>query len=149
MAPLRALLLIAALATVGTAQGRGRGHDKHDKHDNRRVVTRVREVYTPYDRRSDARVITTWYRSHPTEYRRVVALHRPGYIFAPGYETRIVRTRVLPVAFRSYVRPVPYVLVSTLPPVRSNWEYVMLEDQVLLVDRPTWNVVDIVVRLNF
>ena len=148
MAPLRALLLIAALSTAGFAQGRGRGNDKNDKADKHVVPPgHVRQTYTIEDRRSDARVITTWYRAHPGEYHPVVELHRTGLIFAPGYETRIVRAQVLPSPFRTYVRPVPVVLVSSLPPVRPGWEYVMLDNQILLVERPTWKVVDIVVRL--
>ena len=148
MAPLRALLLIAALSTATFAQGRGRGHAKHDRPSNH-AVKHVRETYTVYDRRSDARVISTWYRAHPTYYQPYVELRRPGYVFAPGYETRIIRARPLPSPYRTYIRPVPVMLVSTLPPVRPNWEYVMLDDRVLLVDRPSWNVVDVVVRLNF
>jgi hypothetical protein len=153
MAPFRALLLIAALSTASFAQGRGhaRGHDKPAKHHDAGRARghdrgHVRETYTIVDRHSDARVIRSWYGAHPYEYRPYVELRRPGYIFAPGYETRIVRRRALPVAFRTYVRPVPVLLVSTLPPVRSDWHYVMLDDQVLLVERPTWNVVDIVLR---
>jgi hypothetical protein len=150
MAPFRALLLIAALSTIGFAQGRGHGRG-HAKGPPPHAASRghVRETYTVYDRRSDARIISTWYRAHPTYYQPYVELRRPGYVFAPGYETRIIRSRELPVAYRTYVRPVPFMVISTLPPVRPGWEYVMLDDRVLLVDRPTWNVVDVVVRLNF
>ena len=149
MAPFRALLLVATLSTAAFAQGRGnaRGHDKGKSEKHAVARGHVRETYTDDDRRSDARLITTWYRAHPNEYRPVVELHRTGYIFAPGYETRIVRARPLPVAFRTYARPVPVMLISSLPPVRPGWEYVMLDDRIYLIERPTWNVVDLVVRL--
>ncbi|HYV99537.1 MAG TPA: hypothetical protein VE967_18915 [Gemmatimonadaceae bacterium] len=145
----RAMLLLAAVSTAGFAQGRGRGHD-NDRHGppggpppghvNRGPV---RTTYTYDDRRSDARIISRWYGSHPVEYRR------PSHVtvFRPGYDRRIVRHAALPRDFRAYVRPVPYVLVEELPPVRPGWEYVLLDDRVLLIDRPSWMVIDVVVRL--
>jgi hypothetical protein len=146
MKTFRALLLMAAVSSAAFAQGRGhdkgrgRGHDKHD---------RVRTTYTITDRRSDARVITRWYREHPVEYRYAPRYYVRGAVFEPGYERRIVRARPLPHALRAYVRPVPVVWVSSLPPLRSGWEYVMLDNRVYVVDRPSWNVVNFVVQLSF
>lgn len=144
----RLFALAALMSSAAFAQGRGNGHYKHDDRgqDHGRGPDhdrgRVRTSYTVTDRRSDARVITTWYRAHPVEYRTVRVA--PRYVFEPR---RIVRTRALPVEYRTYVRPVPYALVTTLPRLRPGWDYVMLNDEVLVVDRPSWTVIDIVVRL--
>lgn len=146
MKTIRALLLVAAVSSAAFAQGRGhdkgrgRGHDKHD---------RVRTTYTLEDRRSDARIIASRYREHPVEYRYAPRMYIRGAVFEPGYERRIVRAKPLPRLYRSYVRPAPVVLISTLPPLRPGWEYVMLDDRVYVVDRPSWNVVNFVVQLNF
>jgi len=56
------------------------------------------------------------------------------------------RAHDVPVEYREYVTPLPVAIVRTLPPVRSGWQYMVVGGHVVLVDKPTWMVVDIVVK---
>jgi hypothetical protein len=143
---LRGLLAMAiASCTIVTstavAQGRGRGSSPEPP---RKAAPSVRTKYTADDRDSDARVIGSWYREHPAE--RANGRGR-GHAIAPGYQKKLIRSAPVPVEFREYVTPAPVLLVRTLPPVRSGWEFVVIENSVLLIDRPTWMIIDIVIVL--
>jgi hypothetical protein len=145
MSILRAFLLIAVASTTVVAQGRGRGGDKGPPPKQapaKAAKPSVRTTYTTHDRDSDSRVIVTWYRDHPAE-RRGPGRGNGG--LPPGYEKKLVRSAPVPVEYRQYVVPAPVVLVQTLPPVRPGWEFVLIENRVLLIDRPSWLIIDIVV----
>ena len=133
-----------ASSTV-VAQGRGRGGGGGaDKGPPPKAKAAVRTTYTAHDRDSDARVIGSWYRDHPAE-RRGPGRGNGG--LPPGYAKKLVRSAPVPVEYRQYIAPVPVVLVQSLPPVRPGWEFVMIDNRVLLIDRPTWMIIDIVVTL--
>jgi hypothetical protein len=51
------------------------------------------------------------------------------------------------VEYREYIEPAPPLLVRTLPPVRPGWEFVLISNRVVLINRPTMMVIDVVVTL--
>src|SRR5882672_1905015 len=126
---IRVALLLAIAASAVAAQGRGRGNWP---------PARVRVTYTAHDRYADSRQIVGWFHEHPREQWVVARTpHGRGHGLPPGWERRVARSRTVPIEYREFIRPAPVMLVQTLPPVRPGWEFVMLENRVLRVDRPT------------
>lgn len=149
----RALVLIAAVSGVAGAQGGAVNPQALKQSTQKR-----RETYTDRDRDGDAKLIVSWYGAHPAE--RPVVVYEDsrggpgrgrgrgrGHAWAPGYEKKLVRAEVVPVEYREHIVPLPVAVVRTLPPVRSGWEYVIVGNRVVLVDKPTWKIVEIVVVL--
>jgi len=139
----RAVLILAVATTALSAQGRGRGRGGDDSPP----PGKVRVTYSDRDRDSDSRVIATWYKEHPTEHPGRGRGRGRGHELPPGWEKKVVRSQAIPVEYREYVEPVPVVLVRTLPPVRPGWEFVLISNRVVLINRPTWMVIDVVITL--
>jgi hypothetical protein len=141
----RALFIVAIASSALAAQGRGNDKNKSDKPATAKVVV-VREKYTDNDRRADARVITTWYNAHPDQRAGGNGRGRArGHAIAPGWQKKLARDRIVPVEYRTYIRPAPPALIQLLPPVRPTWSFMVAENRVLLIDQPTWKIIDVVV----
>lgn len=141
----RALFMIVIASSALAAQGRGNDKNNDKKPAKTKVVV-VREKYTDNDRRSDARVITTWYNAHPDQ--RAVGNGRGrarGHAIAPGWQKKLARNGIVPAEYRTYIRPAPPALIQLLPPVRPTWNFMVAENRVLLIDQPTWKIIDVVV----
>ena len=141
----RALFMVAVASSALAAQGRGNAKIKADKPTTAKVVV-VREKYTDKDRGSDARIITRWYDAHPDQ--RAVGNGRGrarGHAIAPGWQKKLARDGIVPVEYRTYIRPAPPSLIQLLAPVRPNWSFMVADNRVLLVEQPTWRIVDVVV----
>ncbi len=146
----RILFGIAVLAQTATAQ-RGRHPvppPQRRVEQSRSYRPDVRTHYTARDRSSDSRIIVSWYQRHPSYRWSPPAYARGrGHGLARGYERRLIRSSYIPYEYRDYVVPAPYDLVRTLPPVRPGWEFVVVGNRVLLVDRPSWLIIDVVAVL--
>jgi hypothetical protein len=141
----RALIIVAVASSALAAQGRGNAKGKAEKPNAAKVVV-VREKYTDNDRRSDARVITTWYNAHPDQRAGGNGRGRArGHAFAPGWQKKLARDGIVPVEYRTYIRPAPPALIQVLQPVRPTWNFMVAENRVLLIEQPTWKIIDVVV----
>lgn len=152
---LRGLFIAAVASSALAAQGRGSGGSsqsakpqavklKPAKSQDAKPALRVK--YTDNDRRSDARVITGWYNAHPDQRAGGPGRGRArGHAIAPGWQKKLVRSAVVPVEYRTYIVPAPLSLRQLLPPVRTGWDFMVVENRVLLIDRPTWTIIDVVV----
>ena len=138
------LCVSAAIAlTGGTARaqgnsqghGHGHGHDK-DHHDKDRDH---RGYYSDHDRDD----IDHWYRDH--EERRDLP---PGLAkrdeLPPGLERQLVVRGQLPPGLRRKMHPCPPELVRELPPPQTDCAHVLIGGHIVLLNRRTNIVLDIV-----
>ena len=108
-----------------------------------------------------ADVIVSWYKKNP-EQRPVVVIDtdddqgsrgrgrgrgRGGGHMPPGWEKKLAKHGELPVDLRAAVVVVPAPLVRSLPALPRGQEYVIVGNRVVVVERSSWLVLDILVKL--
>ncbi len=116
----------------GQGNGRGKGHDKHaaagDQDDH---------YYKDRDRES----ARGWYDEHQNNL-------PPGLAkkdrLPPGLEKQLVRRGTLPPGIQKRLQPVPVDLERRLPPPPPGCAHVLVGGQIVLLNRQTNVVVDLV-----
>lgn len=123
-----AVLSLTSFSTV-LAQGRGRGHAKHDEQHAVIII----------DRDAHVRVIH--------EYAREGSLP-PGLAkrqaLPPGLRRQLHENGALPPGLQRRLVPVPTVLVHRLPPVPAYYHRYFAGDDLLVIDTRTHRVVAII-----
>ncbi|HKV25323.1 MAG TPA: hypothetical protein VJN93_12085 [Candidatus Acidoferrum sp.] len=126
-------VLLAGSGMIALAQGNGKGKGKgHNKHDDDRG-----EYYRDHDR-DEAR---GWYDGH--EGHLPPGLAKKDRL-PPGLERQLVRNGRLPPGLQKRIEPCPPELVRVLPPPPPDCAHVLIAGHIVLLNRHTNVVVDII-----
>jgi hypothetical protein len=139
-------LVLAALPQAGLAQGngKGKGHNKHsdqDDDDDRggdRTKGGVRVVFSVHDRE----VIHGYY--HDRNSNLPPGLAKRNGNLPPGLQKHLERDGTLPPGLQKRVEPFPVELERRLPRLPETYRRVTLGVDILILDRRTQRIVDIV-----
>ena len=140
------LLLMAALPQAGLAQGngKGKGHNKHSDQDDDsdrggdRDKGGVRIVFSVHDRE----VIHGYY--HGNNSNLPPGLAKRNGNLPPGLQKHLERDGTLPPGLQKRVEPFPVELERRLPRLPDTYRRVTLGVDILILDRRTQRIVDIV-----
>jgi hypothetical protein len=137
------LVLAGALSQAGLAQGngKGKGHNKHsdqDDDDDRGGKGGVRVVFSVHDRE----VIHGYY--HDRNSNLPPGLAKRNGNLPPGLQKHLERDGTLPPGLQKRVEPFPVELERRLPRLPDTYRRVTLGVDILILDRRTQRIVDIV-----
>ena len=123
------LLTVTPYSAVG--QGKGKGHNKHGDDDQGEQYYKNRD-------RDEAR---DWYSHHESNL-------PPGLAkkdrLPPGLEKQLERNGTLPPGLQKRIQPCPEDLVRRLPPPPPDCAHVLVAGHIVLLNRKTNLVLDIV-----
>ncbi len=142
---------LALASQLGVAQGNGNGHgkkkgkNKHeqfqdDDNDNGVSYERggIRVVFSTHDRE----VIHDYYQD---QYSNLPpGLAKRGGNLPPGLQKHLERDGTLPPGLQKRIQPFPPELERRLPPLPEGYRRVTLGVDILIMDRRTQRIVDIV-----
>jgi len=139
-------LMLAALpqATAAQGNGKGKGHNKHaDQDDEDRDSDRggkhgARIVFSVRDRD----VIRDYYQDRNSNLPPGLA-KRNGNL-PPGLQKHLDRDGTLPPGLQKRVQPFPEDLERRLPPLPDTYRRVTLGVDILILDRRTQRIVDVI-----
>jgi hypothetical protein len=127
-----ALLLTGSLARAqGHGNGHARGHGKHGDDDQ------GEQFYKHHDRE----VMRGWYDDHQSNLPPGLAKRDR---LPPGLEKQLVRRGTLPPGLQKRLQPCPEELERRLPPPPPDCAHVLIGGHIVLVNRRTNVVLDIV-----
>ena len=132
-----ALLTMLPGLAQGNSQGKGKGHDKHAEADNDRG-SGVRVVFSVHDRE----VIRDYYYGRNSNL--PPGLAKRGGNLPPGLQKHLERDGTLPPGLQKRVQPFPDDLDRRLPRIPDGYRRVTLGVDILILDRRTQRIVDIV-----
>ena len=125
------LTLFLATSSLAGAQGHGKGHDKHDKDDDKQE-----RFYKDHEKQE----IRGWYDGRRSNL-------PPGLAkkdrLPPGLEKQLIRRGTLPPGLQKRIQPCPEDLRRRLPPPPPDCDNVLIGGHVVLLNRRTQLVVDI------
>ena len=132
------LMLVNLLPALG--QGNGKGHNKHADADNDRGKDSggVRIVFSVHDRE----VIRDYYYGRNSNL--PPGLAKRGGNLPPGLQKHLERDGTLPPGLQKRVQPFPDDLDRRLPRIPDGYRRVTLGVDILILDRRTQRIVDIV-----
>src|SRR5215467_1898703 len=133
-------LLLLTFPTLTQAQGNGKGHNKHSDQDNddRDSKGGVRIVFSVHDRD----VIRDYYRDRNSNL--PPGLAKRGGNLPPGLQKHLERDGTLPPGLQKRVQPFPIELERRLPRLPEAYSRVTLGVDILILDRRTQRIMDIV-----
>jgi hypothetical protein len=133
------LVLAAALPHAGMAQGngKGKGHNKQAQSDDERDRG-ARIVFSVRDRD----VIRSYYQDRNSNLPPGLA-KRNGNL-PPGLQKHLERDGILPPGLQKRVQPFPEDLERRLPPLPEVCRRVTLGVDIMILDRRTQRIVDII-----
>jgi len=127
-----ALLLTGSLARAqGHGNGHARGHGKHGDDDQ------GEQFYKHHDRE----VMRGWYHDHQSNLPPGLAKRDR---LPPGLEKQLVRSGTLPPGLQKRLQPCPEELERRLPPPPPDCAHVLIGGHIVLVNRRTNVILDIV-----
>ena len=126
------VLFVAGSCAPAWAQGKGKGKG-HNKHDD----DQGEQYYRDHDR-DEARA---WYNDHESNL-------PPGLAkkdrLPPGLEKQLVRNGTLPPGLQKRIQPCPEELERRLPPPPPDCAHVLVAGHIVLLNRRTNIILDIV-----
>ena len=132
------LLLLSTIALTGVSrahgQGRGHGHDRDGDDDQGR-----HHYYSDHDRDS----MRDWYHDHDRDDRLPPGLAKRDQL-PPGLERQLRVRGTLPPGLRKKMRPCPEEIERRLPPPPQGCEHVVIGGHVVLMNRSSYVVMDII-----
>jgi hypothetical protein len=139
-------LLLLALPNFtlaqGNSQGHGKGHNKQAQNDDddrdRDSKGGIRIVFTTHDRD----VISDYYRDRNSNL--PPGLAKRGGNLPPGLQKHLERDGTLPPGLQKRVQPFPPELERRLPRLPDTYARVTLGMDILILDRRTQRIMDIV-----
>jgi len=141
------LVFAAAIFVSGQAlaQGNGNayGHEKHghdDDRDDDRGRGHDRDEHRDYYRDEHRRAADDWYYKHRDHL--PPGLAKKGGM-PPGLAKKLARGYYVEPEYRRYIYPAPVELVRVLPPPPPHCQHVFVSGQLVLLNRNTNLVVDI------
>lgn len=146
-AAVTAVLSLALSMPIAVAEGRGHGHDKHDRDDddNRghgHGHGHDHDRYSDHDRDQ----IRGWYRTHYSSLPPGLAKRDR---LPPGLERQLVVRGTLPPGLQKKMYSCPPDLERMLPPPPPNYAHVVIGGNLVLLNRATLQIADVVhVEIN-
>ena len=128
------LLLISATLSPAQGNGNGKGHNKHNDDDR----GGVRIVFSVHDRD----VVRDYYRDRNSNL--PPGLAKRGGNLPPGLQKHLERDGTLPPGLQKRVQPFPPELERRLPRLPGAYTRVTLGMDILILDRRTQRIMDIV-----
>ena len=135
------LVLAAVMPHAALAQGngKGKGHNKHaDQDDDRSDKHGVRIEFSIRDRDT----IRDYY--HDRNSNLPPGLAKRNGNLPPGLQKHLERDGTLPPGLQKRVQPFPEDLERRLPPLPDTYRRVTLGVDILILDRRTQRIVDII-----
>jgi len=132
-----AICVVMAFASLAVAQGHGNGNGRghgHGKHEDK-------YHYSDHDRD----VIHGWYHEH--EGGLPPGLAKKDRL-PPGLERQLMERGTLPPGLQKKIRPCPVDLERRLPPPPAGYEHTIISGHIVLLNRRTYAVLDVVQILN-
>ena len=133
--------LTISLATAPAfSQGKGKGHNKDadEDHGNGKAKGKYKHEFDDHDRE----VINTYYSGHGSNL--PPGLAKRGGNLPPGLEKHLEKNGTLPPGLQKKIQPCPTELVRQLPPVEPGYARGVIGAHVVIYNRSTNVVVDIV-----
>ena len=127
------LVLSLGLSSVARADGHGRGHG-HNRDDDD-----DRHYYSDHDRDS----IRDWYHDRDRDHHLPPGLAKRDQL-PPGLERQLRVRGTLPPGLRKKMMPCPEEVERRLPPPPRGFVHVFVGGHVVLVNRSTFMVMDII-----
>jgi hypothetical protein len=135
-----ALCVVMAFASLAFAQGHGNGNGNghgHGKHGDEHY----RSAYSDHDRQ----IIHVWYHEH--EGGLPPGLAKKDRL-PPGLEKQLMERGTLPPGLQKKIRPCPVELERRLPPPPPGYEHTIISGHIVLMNRRTYAVLDVVKIFN-
>lgn len=126
---------LAATSALAQGNGRGRGHDKGDDDDH---DDHAHDDH--YYRDDDRRAAKAWYDDHQNHLPPGLAKRDQ---LPPGLEKQLVVRGHLPPGLQKKIEPAPVELVRELPPPPPDCEHVIIGGHIVLINRKTFMVMDV------
>ena len=137
---LLALVSVSLAAAPTFSQGKGKGHNKDngEEHGNGKGKGKYKHDFDDHDRE----VITSYYAGHGSGLPPGLA-KRAGNL-PPGLEKHLEKNGTLPPGLQKKIQPCPVELVRQLPPVEPGYARGVIGAHVVVYNRNTNVIVDIV-----
>jgi hypothetical protein len=136
------LLLLALASSLAVAQGnsggKGNGKNKHAQQQETAASDRARIIFSVQDRD----IIREYY--HDRYSNLPPGLAKRGGNLPPGLKKHLERDGTLPPGLQKRVEPFPVELERRLAPIPSTCSRVTLGMDILILDRRTQRIMDIV-----
>ena len=139
--------MLAVAATIAAAACMATATPVASQQSVSLVITRYESARV--SPRSHVQVITGWYQQNPS-YRPHPGRGRGrghGGGYPPGWDKQLRRHAIVPVSLRTYYEPAPIALVRTLPRLPRGYEYAVIGNRMVVLERPSWVVLDVIVVL--
>jgi hypothetical protein len=135
-----AAVILGVFANIAYSQRNSNGHGKGHEKDKTGGHDREGRAYIYSYSKHDRDELRNWYDHHREHLPPGLAKkdHLP-----PGWEKKMVVHQVIPVEYRTYVRPAPVEIVRVLPPPPPDCEHVVIGGHIVLMNRETSLVLDI------
>jgi len=133
-------VLACSLATVpGWSQGhgKGKGHEKHDDDDKGHGNKRAKHDFADHDRE----LVRHYYASRDSGL--PPGLAKRGGNLPPGLEKHLERNGTLPPGLQKKLQPCPVALERQLPPLEPGYSRAVVGAHLVIYNRSTNVVVDI------
>lgn len=130
---------VAAGSTLaqGKGKGQGKGHGKHGDEDAAQTQVSVKYGFAEHDRE----VITRYYAGHGSGL--PPGLAKRGGNLPPGLEKQLQRNGTLPPGLQKKLQPCPVELERQLPPLPGDYRRVVIGAHIVILNRNTNVIVDI------
>jgi len=133
------VLACSLTAVPAGSQGKGKGHDKHDSDDDDRGKGKKKAKHEFDDQ--DREVITSYYSERPSNL--PPGLAKRGGNLPPGLEKQLQRNGTLPPGLQKRMQPCPVELERRLPPVETGYTRGVIGAHLVIYNRNTNVIVDI------
>ena len=134
------LVVLAMMANLAGAQGRGKG--KPEEHKS--VGDKVREVLPasqPVFTTREVTIIQGWFRTNTSNLPPGLAKRET---LPPGLEKQLRQRGTLPPGLQKKIQPLPVVLERQLSPVPTGYRRVVIAGNVILMEPTTGLIYDII-----
>jgi hypothetical protein len=133
-------LALSLASSPSFPQGKGKGHNKEGGDDDRRPGKGNKKAKHEFDAH-DREVVTTYYASRNSNL--PPGLAKRGGNLPPGLEKQLERNGTLPPGLQKRVQPCPVELERRLPPVEAGYARGVIGAHIVIYNRSTNVVVDI------
>ena len=133
------LLAVSLGAAPAWSQGKGKGHHKHDADEDEAHGKKDKKWKHEFDRH-DRDVVVTYYSQHSN---LPPGLAKRGGNLPPGLEKQLERNGTLPPGLQKKLQPCPVALERQLPPLEPEYRRAVIGAHLVIYNRSTNVVVDI------
>lgn len=134
-------LALSSVPAWAQGKGKGKGHDKSDKHDKGNDDDQGR-AYEMYGFRSqDRSIVTTYYSKHGSGLPPGLA-KRNGSL-PPGLEKQLERNGTLPPGLQKKLQPCPVEITSQLPSLPPTYQRSVIGAHIVVFNKSTNIIVDV------